>query len=235
MKSSEICLMSPAGERVAKRSGQMVPWNQTFNGSEITSCQLDGDPWKTRWSAMKVGDRPRLSDWATDLPAGFDYDAEPDDPGTQSEQELAHQGDDDEEEEESNESHRHEDLRRAPLSRSEKSEGLQLDRRKRLRTAGKDADVRVLSKLLSGYFDRRSSKAMDAAPTPAYYDPHMTVGQALSQIKSQLVDSRKDPAKSIHWVALREFLTHFDSNTRMRHVNKATVDAQLRALKAKLN
>jgi hypothetical protein len=112
----QIPLMSKEGARLAKRSGQMSDVNKTI----ITSVQLDGDPWKTRWTKMQPGDRPTLEDWMIDVA---------EDPGTQAEQESRHNNaDDDEEESEENESHRHEDLRRKALSRSEKSEGMQLDR-----------------------------------------------------------------------------------------------------------
>jgi hypothetical protein len=218
MKSSEICLMSKEGERLAKKSGAMVKWNETYNGSEITSAQLDGDPWKTRWSKLRVGDRPKLSDWATDLPAGYDDD--PDDL-SQVAQEKRHAGDDDEEEDED-------------------------ERKKRLLSeAGQDADVRILKKLLARHFDRkrapakdRRSVAMDAAMMPAYRNPNLTVGEAMSAIKSHFVDRNKNIDRTTlgHWVAIREFLTHFDSETPMRFVNKTnTVDAQLRHLEAKLN
>jgi hypothetical protein len=231
---AQVPLMSKQGDRLAKRSGQMTKWDQTA----ITSVQLDGDPWKTRWTAMQMGDRPSLGDWMIDVA---------DDPGTQAEQETEHNAD--EEESEENESHRHEDLRRAAISRSEKSAGLQLDRRKRLRAA-KDVDFEALKQLLTQYLDeeeqeeyhqdgktapardRATSTAMDAANTPAY-NPNTTVGEALASIKSRFVDGRGDSSSQIHWVALREYLTHFDDKTPMRYVNLACVDAQLRHLEAK--
>ncbi len=122
---AQVPLMSKEGARLAERSGAMVPWNKII----ITNAALDGDPWKTVWSTLKPGDRPTLADWLLDAPA--DYDRDPDDPGSQSEQESRHNNADDEdgeEESEENESHRHEDLRRKAVSRSEKSEGMQLDR-----------------------------------------------------------------------------------------------------------
>lgn len=87
----QIPLMSKEGARLAKRSGQMTPWNQTT----ITSVQLDGDPWKTRWTKMQPGDRPTLEDWMVDA-----HDGDPDDPGTQAEQETRHNNADDDEESE---------------------------------------------------------------------------------------------------------------------------------------
>jgi hypothetical protein len=71
----------------------MVRWDQT----PITSVQLDGDPWKTRWTAMQPGDRPTLADWMIDAPTDDDEHVEA---KSQAEMETEHNADEEEESDE---------------------------------------------------------------------------------------------------------------------------------------
>jgi hypothetical protein len=95
MKASDVfqketTLISEAGDRLARRSGQMVDVTRTT----ITNPSLGGDEWKTRWSKFQPGDRPTLRDWLLDAPQDFSEDAEA---KSQVEMELEHQSDDEEE------------------------------------------------------------------------------------------------------------------------------------------
>ena len=162
MKASDITqpllhpfqMMSKEGERLAKKSGQQVNWR---TGS-IRNSTVDNDPWKLLWARLKPGDRLPQFDffsntWVKDWEEAMN-------PGSQAEQEQEHEAD----EANAEQGHRHEDLRREPLTKSERSEGRQLDRRrKRLRSsASEDVDLRQLRRLLNEYFQEEESEEYHA-------------------------------------------------------------------------